>query len=109
MTNVLDEQTHSSWQNLRQQARQVVYGEKVKRTEKDGETILHGIMESELPSSDKTVDRLHQEALTIVGAVTETTGSTLDTITYYVLSNPQLLKQLKAELTRAFPHVIDSI
>jgi cytochrome P450 len=84
-------------------------GEKVKTTEKDGETILHGIMESDLPHSDKTVDRLHQEALTIVGAGTETTGGTLDTITYYVLSNPPILKRLKAELTGAFPTPTDSI
>jgi cytochrome P450 len=87
----------------------VVHGEKVKTREKDGETILHGIMESDLPPSDKTVERLHQEALTIVGAGTETTGGTLDTITYYVLSNPQILKQLKAELTGAFPTPTDSI
>jgi hypothetical protein len=32
-------------------------------------------MESDLPPSDKTVDRILQEALTLVGAGTETTVS----------------------------------
>jgi cytochrome P450 len=94
---------------LRQQAYHVVNGEKAKTTEKGGETILHGIMESELPASDKTVDRLYQEALTVVGAGGETTGGTLDTITYHVLVNPEILKQLKAELARAFPPPTGSI
>ena len=109
MTCILNGQDDSFWQNLRQQANQVVHGEKTKTTEKGSETILQGIMDSELPSSDKTVDRLHQEAMTIVGAGTETTGGTLDTITYHVLSNPPILKQLKAELTGAFPRPTDSI
>jgi hypothetical protein len=35
-------------------------------------------MESDLPPSDKTVDRIHQEALVVVGAGTETTVSGLN-------------------------------
>jgi cytochrome P450 len=35
-------------------------------------------MESDLPPSDKTVERLRQEALTVVGAGTETTVSGLN-------------------------------
>lgn len=94
---------------MRQQAYHVVNGEKAKTTEKGGETILNGIMESELPASDKTVDRLCQEASTVVGAGTETTGNTLDTITYHVLTNPEILEQLQAELTGAFPAPTDWI
>ena len=36
-------------------------------------------------------------------------GGTLDTITYYVLSNPEILKKFKAELTSAFPHPTNTI
>src|SRR5277367_2915924 len=36
-------------------------------------------------------------------------GGTLDTITYYVLSNPEILKRLKAELASAFPHPTNTI
>jgi cytochrome P450 len=47
--------------------------------------------------------------MTLVGAGIETTGGTLDTITYYVLSNPKILRQLKAELIQALPHPTNSI
>ena len=59
--------------------------------------------------SDKTVDRLLQEARTLVGAGAETAGGTLDTITFHLLSNPHILEELKAELTEAFPYSTDSI
>jgi cytochrome P450 len=36
-------------------------------------------------------------------------GGTLDTITYYVLSNPEILKKFKTELTSAFPHPTSTI
>jgi hypothetical protein len=97
-----------SWKNLKQQAYHVVNSEKAKTTEKGGETILNRTMESDLPASDKTVDRLYQEALTTAGACTESAGGTLDTITYHVLANPEILKPLKAELTRAFLALTDS-
>jgi cytochrome P450 len=66
-----------------------------------GETILHGIMNSDLPKSDKNAHRLFQEALTIVGAGSETTGSTLEYIFYYALTEPKIKARLLAELSTA--------
>lgn len=37
-------------------------------------TILHGIMETDLPPSEKTIDRLADEALVILVAGAETTA-----------------------------------
>jgi cytochrome P450 len=36
-------------------------------------------------------------------------GGTLETITYYLLSNPEILQKFKAELTSAFPHPTSTI
>jgi cytochrome P450 len=71
----------------------------VKRSDK---SVLDGIINSDaIPESDKTVDRLTQEARTLVGAGSETTGSSLEAIAYHVLSNPEVLQRLKQELADA--------
>lgn len=54
-----------------------------------------------IPESDKTVDRITQEARTLVGAGSETTGNALETITFHALSNPNALRRLKEELAVA--------
>ncbi|MCJ1454023.1 hypothetical protein MMC28_004373 [Mycoblastus sanguinarius] len=61
-------------------------------------TVLHEIYNSDLPPSDKSVSRLTQEAQTLVGAGTETTGNTLSVTTFHLLSNPSTMKKLKQEL-----------
>jgi cytochrome P450 len=61
-----------------------------------------------IPESDKTIDRITQEARTLVGAGTETTGNTLETIVYHVLSNSAILHRLKQELSGAFATIENS-
>lgn len=64
--------------------------------------MLDGIINSDaIPESDKSVDRIVQEARTLVGAGSETTGSSLEAITYHVLANRQVLERLKKELADA--------
>jgi cytochrome P450 len=84
-------------QNLARQAADVVTAEK-----RSDRSVLDGIVNSDaIPESDKTVDRITQEARTLVGAGSETTGIALETITFHVLSNPDVLRKLKEELTQA--------
>ena len=64
-------------------------------------TVLHEIYNSDLPPSDKSISRLTQEAQTLVGAGTETTGNVLSVTTYYLLSNPSIAKRLKKELVES--------
>jgi cytochrome P450 len=45
------------------------------------------------------VKRLEQEAMTLIGAGTETTGSTLSMTTFHLLANPSKLEKLKVELS----------
>ncbi|KAK4947453.1 hypothetical protein LTR10_013821 [Elasticomyces elasticus] len=77
--------------------------ETVVKTEKRSDrSVLDGIVNSDaIPESDKTVERITQEARTLVGAGTETTGISLETITFHVLSHPDVLRKLKEELAKA--------
>ena len=64
------------------------------------ESVLHGIFNSDLPQSDKTAARIYQEAMTLVGAGSETTGSALEHVFYHVLSNPSIKARLCEEITK---------
>ncbi|KAL2424353.1 Cytochrome P450 monooxygenase [Exophiala dermatitidis] len=80
--------------DLARQADEAVHAEK--RSDK---SVLDGIVNSDaIPESDKTVDRLTQEARTLVGAGSETTGISLETIVWNVLTHPDVLRRLKEEL-----------
>ena len=66
---------------------------------------FHAVIESDLPASEKTEERLTDEAFAITGAVTETTKQTLNAGFYYLLTNPKKLARLREELVRAMPDV----
>jgi cytochrome P450 len=68
------------------------------------ETIFHGLLESSLPLSERSTERLTEEALTIIGAGTVTTAHTLAVIFYHLLSNPDTLAQLRKELEVVYHH-----
>ncbi|KAL8850766.1 MAG: hypothetical protein Q9221_004334 [Calogaya cf. arnoldii] len=66
-------------------------------------TVLHGLLNSDLPESEKTASRVWQEARLLVLAGTDTTATTLASIIYRLLSNPPILKRLRDELVEAMP------
>ncbi|CAD6587386.1 MAG: hypothetical protein ASARMPREDX12_002831 [Alectoria sarmentosa] len=68
-------------------------------TDKGEPTVLHDINNSNSSLSERSVSRLIQEAQTLVGAGTETTGNTLSMTTFYLLANPDKAGRLKKELT----------
>jgi cytochrome P450 len=92
-------------QKFEAQARQVVNSGGAPPSHKKFPVVLNSIYHSDLPPSEKTVERLYQDAFALVGAGTETTGLGLSliAITYHLLSNPQPLKMLQAELRSHFP------
>ena len=61
-------------------------------------TIFREVLNSDLPSEEKTVDRLWHDAQTFNIAGSETTGWALGIITFHVLENPDILLRLKEEL-----------
>lgn len=64
----------------------------------DRPTIFADLLQSELDESEKGTDRLVEEAVTIVNAGTETTSWALSVITYFLLSQPETMGKLQAEL-----------
>ena len=65
--------------------------------------MLHGLVYSDLPDSEKHTPRLAREGLIVIIAGTDTLSNTLCCIMYRLLSNPDQLKILKEELARAIP------
>ncbi|KAI0884561.1 cytochrome P450 [Annulohypoxylon maeteangense] len=62
-------------------------------------TIVNGILDSKLPSSEKSVERVFDDVSTVAGAGFETTASVLRLVFFHVFDNPDILKQLRTELT----------
>lgn len=72
--------------------------------EADGmRTIFHGLLQSELPESEKSSARLAEEAQNLLAAGTDSTANTLAALTYQLLTHPQQLQKLRAELQQAIP------
>lgn len=66
-------------------------------------TIIHELLESNLPPEEKLHSRLWQEAQVVIGAGADTTATTLNVTHFHVLDNPDVLKKLRAELETAMP------
>ena len=66
-------------------------------------TLFHEILQSNLDDTDKSTQRLTDEAQIVVGAGTATTSWALSVATYHLLSSPKILEKLKLELIDAIP------
>jgi cytochrome P450 len=90
---------------LRRQVQQAI-DENASAVEKDDglpRTIFHSLLNSDLPASDKTVERLRQEGQLVVGAGSDTVANTLAVTTFHILDNPEKLAKLVEELEKAIP------
>ncbi|KAM0324284.1 hypothetical protein ACHAPQ_008383 [Fusarium lateritium] len=65
----------------------------------DRPTVFADLLQSELSEEEKNTDRLAGEAVAAVNAGTETTSWALAVITYFLLSQPETLVKLRAELS----------
>ena len=63
-------------------------------------TVLQEIYQSDLPDSEKTIQRFIEEAQTLLVAGSETTGNTLTLTTFYLLADPKRAGKLKQELVQ---------
>ncbi|KAI1392440.1 trichodiene oxygenase [Hypoxylon trugodes] len=61
-------------------------------------TMIHAVVHSTLPSSDKTLDRILEEVATVTGAAYETTANVLRLIIYHVYTNEDILRRVREEL-----------
>ena len=61
-------------------------------------TLFRHLVNSDLPPSELTDQRLSREAQVLIGSGTITTAGTLGFICYYILANPAIRKRLTEEL-----------
>ena len=60
--------------------------------------MIHAIVRSDLPPTDKTFERVFEEVATVTGAAFETTANTFRLILYHVYTNEEILRRLRKEL-----------
>ncbi|KAF4631127.1 hypothetical protein G7Y89_g7013 [Cudoniella acicularis] len=61
-------------------------------------TLFRHLVNSDLPPSELSEERLSKEAQVLLGAGTVSTARTLDFICYYIMANPAIRKRLTEEL-----------
>ncbi|GJC99225.1 cytochrome P450 [Colletotrichum higginsianum] len=62
------------------------------------ETLFDHIVNSDLPESEKSVERLASEAQVVMGAGTVTTARTMDYLAVHILLNEHIHNRLREEL-----------
>ncbi|KAL5393346.1 hypothetical protein DPSP01_000169 [Paraphaeosphaeria sporulosa] len=67
------------------------------------ETIFEALLSDSLPPEEKTLQRLTDEGIVILGAGLETTARYLTNVTTHLLLNPYCLAKLRAELKTVMP------
>ncbi|KAI5920286.1 cytochrome P450 [Camillea tinctor] len=88
---------------IRQHVREIKLKASAGMAETSKPTVFHDILASHLPQQDKSLERLTQEAMLVIGAGIETTTWTLTVATFHILFNPTINQHLKAELKNAMP------
>ena len=68
------------------------------------DTIFTAIIQSDIPRSEVSAQRLNDEAFGVVGAGLETTMRVLSVTVFHVVANPQIHQRLRAELESAIPN-----
>ena len=97
----------SAFQKIQEMTRTIINGED-KSNEQYHEfgldkTVIHTLLESDLPPEEKSFTRLWQEAQVIIGAGGKTSAHALTTTQFHILNNPEVHKKLFAELKEALP------
>jgi cytochrome P450 len=88
---------------LRVKIAKIISGEDESHAKSQHPTIFHELLQSNLPPAEKSLNRLGDEAQLMIGAGLETTAWALTTTTYHLITNPPILKKLRAELDEAIP------
>ena len=61
-------------------------------------SLFRFLLDSEMPESELSENRLAKEAQIILAAATTTTGRAISLISYYILANPPIHKRLEEDL-----------
>lgn len=66
-------------------------------------SIFRELLDSDIPAEEKSVTRLVDEGITLLGAGSITSARAMSTIVYHVLANPKILQTVQKELREAIP------
>ena len=66
--------------------------------------IFQELLNSDVPTEERSIDRLTDEGITLVGAGTNSTSHVLSATVYHVLANPIILQNIRKELQEIMPH-----
>jgi cytochrome P450 len=66
-------------------------------------TVFKELLDSDLPREEVTIERLADEAQTVVAAGQVTTAHFLKKTSFHILANPEILRKLKEELISTMP------
>ena len=80
----------------RRQIEEIIRTEKI--TNVNHPTIFHNLLSSNLPTAERSPDRLFQEAQTVLGAGTETISSVLSHTMFFLLYTPDAYAKARAEI-----------
>ncbi|KAL4867993.1 hypothetical protein BDV12DRAFT_186272 [Aspergillus spectabilis] len=78
-------------------------GEKLENATGRGDTVFTVLLNSKLPPTELSKERLQHEAVSIIGAGFDTTRQMLTMIAFHIIHNPDVYQQLRAELLGAIP------
>jgi cytochrome P450 len=67
-------------------------------------TLVHEIVQSKLPPSEKSFERIFEEISTTTGAGFETTAAVIRIAVFHIYSDLKILQKLRAELSAAPDH-----
>jgi cytochrome P450 len=84
-------------------------GEIEELEQRDHPTIFHELLQSDLPPQEKEVQRLGDEAQTILGAGLQATAWALTVAAFHILNNTNILKRLHHKLKEAIPGPHDEL
>ena len=75
----------------------------------DGTSLFRYIVNSDMPESERSDERLAKEAQVLLGGGTATTARTMGFISYFILTNPSIRSRLEKELEKPmsrYPRVV---
>ncbi|KAG9241457.1 trichodiene oxygenase [Calycina marina] len=109
LTKVADEHTNALLQYIIQNERTTkdLIAAHASSPAAENRNVVHQILGSTLPPSDKTFERIFAEVMTISSAGFETSASVLRLVMFHVYSNSNILQRLRTELASAASGIVD--
>ena len=88
-------------QKVRDDTQKVIDGEyRATKEQRDlgmDKTIIHALLESDLPADEKAHSRIWQEGQVVISAGADTTAATIAITHFHILNNPNVLNRLRLE------------